>query len=273
MNACRAETVRWLCAAFALCSATFAARPARAEDATAESQAKALFADARLLVKSGYYGEACPKFEQSLALHAGLGIEFNLADCLDRTGQTERARELFLDVADKAHVAKQTDRERVARGRAAALELSAMARAPAETTALVVINAAPSAGAQAEIERGCNEHETPARILSDESDSLAEAAARVHALERNAAQLIGVAPEDPDAQRVRRKLAQVEAELADAWRLAGQVATQLARQTRSAERGSSIPVAGTPERPLTAALAPAHANTLAKTSTSADSSQ
>jgi len=240
-------TVRWLRAvpvALALCAGTLGVRSAQAEDADGVRRAKALFADARLLVKSGYYVEACPKFEQSLALHAGLGTEFNLADCLDRTGHTERARTLFLDVANKAELAKQTEREQIARGRAAALAPTPPASESVQTSALVVVGEAPSADAQAEMARDCSE--APARVLSDESDALAEAALRAQALEHSAAQLIALAPQDPASLRVRRELAELETQLADAWRLAGQVATQLALRNQGASDSAASRASETP---------------------------
>jgi hypothetical protein len=86
------------------------------------SRARALFREARELAAGGKYDEACPKFEESLKLDDGMGTRFNLADCLEHRGRTASAQALFLSVADRAHAAGQTEREQVARDRAAALE-------------------------------------------------------------------------------------------------------------------------------------------------------
>lgn len=85
--------------------------------------AQALFFDARSLMEQGRYGEACPKLEESLRLDAGIGTRFNLADCNERIGKITSAWAGFLDVAAQSRAAKQLDRERVARKRAAALEM------------------------------------------------------------------------------------------------------------------------------------------------------
>ncbi len=84
--------------------------------------AQALFFDARSLMEAGRYSEACPKLEESLRLDAGIGTRFNLADCNERIGKITSAWAGFLDVAAQSKAAKQLDRERVARKRAAALE-------------------------------------------------------------------------------------------------------------------------------------------------------
>ena len=95
--------------------------PARAAD-TDEAGARVLFAEARRLVAAGNYAEACPKFEASLRLDAGVGTNFNLADCMEHTGRIASAWARFLDVAAATRLAGQPEREQVARDRAAALE-------------------------------------------------------------------------------------------------------------------------------------------------------
>jgi hypothetical protein len=84
--------------------------------------ARVLFNEARQLASQGRYGEACPKFEESLRLDGGIGTRFNLADCWERVGRTASAWSLFLDVAARAKSSGQADREKVARERAASLE-------------------------------------------------------------------------------------------------------------------------------------------------------
>lgn len=96
--------------------------PATAQAADPESPARVLFKQARELAAAGDYASACPKFEQSLALEAGLGTQFNLADCWEHIGHTASAQALFIGAAASAKAAGQTEREQVLRERAAALE-------------------------------------------------------------------------------------------------------------------------------------------------------
>lgn len=84
--------------------------------------ARSLFRDARKLMDSGRYTEACPKLEESQRLDPGVGTQFNLADCWEHTGRTASAWALFLDVASATRAAGQSDREAVARERADKLE-------------------------------------------------------------------------------------------------------------------------------------------------------
>ena len=99
-------------------------KPASAEPAKTESQVKAgaLFSEARKLVDAGDYKEACPKFEQSLSLNVGIGVQFNLADCWEHTGRTASAHSLFQGVAASARALGQTSRADVAQARADALQ-------------------------------------------------------------------------------------------------------------------------------------------------------
>lgn len=87
-----------------------------------ELRAGALFKEARQLAQSGDYQKACPKFEQSLRLKVGIGVQFNLADCWERIGRTASAHALFQGAAATARATGQVDRERVAQARAVALE-------------------------------------------------------------------------------------------------------------------------------------------------------
>jgi len=111
----------WPAGAHADEGATPAPAPADAA-ARDEAAARVLFAEARRLVAAGKFEEACPKFEDSLRLNAGIGTSFNLADCLEHVGRIASAWARFLDVAAATKVAGQPERERVARERAAALE-------------------------------------------------------------------------------------------------------------------------------------------------------
>ena len=84
--------------------------------------AQALFYKARAQMQLGRYAEACPNLEASLRLDAGIGTQFNLADCNEHIGKMATAWAGFIDVATAAKAAHQVEREAVARKRAQALE-------------------------------------------------------------------------------------------------------------------------------------------------------
>jgi hypothetical protein len=84
--------------------------------------AEALFQEGRRLLAEGRHSEACPKFVESHKLDPAPGTLLNLADCYERAGLTASAWLSWLDAAAAANTAKQPDRERFARERAAALK-------------------------------------------------------------------------------------------------------------------------------------------------------
>jgi serine/threonine-protein kinase len=100
----------------------FAPGLAFAQGGTDAAAAQALFYDARALMQAGKYSEACPKLEESLRLDAGVGTQFNLADCEEHLGKLAAAWAAFLEVAAESKSSGQHDREKLARKRAAALE-------------------------------------------------------------------------------------------------------------------------------------------------------
>ncbi|HVU01049.1 MAG TPA: hypothetical protein VHE30_04825 [Polyangiaceae bacterium] len=102
--------------------AAFLSRSARADGSPEQERARALFRAARELASAGDYETACKKFEESLALDVGVGTKFNLADCYEHSSRPLAAKSMFLDVADRSHESGQTERETVARARAAALD-------------------------------------------------------------------------------------------------------------------------------------------------------
>jgi hypothetical protein len=106
----------WLLAATSFSTAAFA------QSSADTAAAKALFDQGRKLAAEGNYDAACAKLEASLASVNGAGTRFNLADCEEHRRHYLRAQTLFLQVAELAHEAGQTEREQVARDRAAALE-------------------------------------------------------------------------------------------------------------------------------------------------------
>jgi serine/threonine-protein kinase len=84
--------------------------------------AAALFEDGKRLMGEGKYAEACPKLEESERIDPGMGTLFNLAVCFEQTNRTASAWVGFRDVAGMSAAAGLGDREKMARGRAAALE-------------------------------------------------------------------------------------------------------------------------------------------------------
>jgi hypothetical protein len=97
--------------------------PARAFAAGDDvATAQVLFDDARKLVAQHKYAEACPKLAESQRLAPAIGTEFNLADCWEHQGKLASAWASFLDVVDQTHKRGETQRETVARARAAAIE-------------------------------------------------------------------------------------------------------------------------------------------------------
>jgi hypothetical protein len=95
---------------------------ARAETNEDLDAAKALFEEGRHLMGEGKYDAACGKFEESQAKARGIGTKFNLADCEEHRGNFGKAQTLFIEVAEQAREAGQSDREKLARGRATAID-------------------------------------------------------------------------------------------------------------------------------------------------------
>jgi hypothetical protein len=95
------------------------AGPAFAE-ASAEDRAAAqgLFDEGRALVEQGRPAEACGKFEESQRLDPGIGTQFHLADCFERTGRMASAWTMFLEIAAATRSQGQHEREAAARERA-----------------------------------------------------------------------------------------------------------------------------------------------------------
>jgi tetratricopeptide (TPR) repeat protein len=112
-------SVALFCAALSMSTSERAARA----DASLSDKAAAqtLFDEGRKLIALDRFAEACPKLAESQKLDPGVGTQFHLADCYERLGQTASAWAVFLDAAGAAKTMGQSDRERVARDRAAAL--------------------------------------------------------------------------------------------------------------------------------------------------------
>lgn len=84
--------------------------------------AEALFSEGRRLLDEGKYDEACAKFAESQRLDPGTGTLLNLANCYEQAGRFATAWSTWKEAASSARDAGQTDREQLARGKAAELE-------------------------------------------------------------------------------------------------------------------------------------------------------
>jgi serine/threonine-protein kinase len=106
-----------------LCTMATASASARADpSALDKASAEALFQDGMKLVAASHFAEACPKLEESQRLDPAIGTQFRLAECYASLGRTASAWVNYIDVAELARNAGQSDRERLARERAAAVE-------------------------------------------------------------------------------------------------------------------------------------------------------
>jgi serine/threonine-protein kinase len=116
----RATRRRWAPVCAIVCTLA-AARPAHAQGADQKAAAQVLFEQGRALVEQGHYGEACPKFAESLRFDRGIGTMLWLADCYESNGQTASAWASFKEAAAAAALVHDA-REKVARDRVAKLE-------------------------------------------------------------------------------------------------------------------------------------------------------
>jgi len=80
--------------------------------------AQALFDQARELMQKGKFAEACPKLQESNRLDPGIGTQFHLADCYERSGRIASAWAAFLEVASQARASNQPERDKAATKRA-----------------------------------------------------------------------------------------------------------------------------------------------------------
>lgn len=107
-----------VCVAIGLTASAAHAQGSSADKAAAQ----ALFEEGKQLLDAGNAARACPKFEASQKLDAGVGTQLNLADCYERVGKTASAWAIFLEAASTAKAQGQSDREQIARDRARTLE-------------------------------------------------------------------------------------------------------------------------------------------------------
>ena len=114
----RALSLLTICAAATL-AADAAAEP---RERTRAERAQDLFDVAMKMIDAGDYKPACPLLQQSDELDPGIGTRFRLAECYEKVGRLGSAWRLFTAVAEASRIERSTDREQVARQRAAALE-------------------------------------------------------------------------------------------------------------------------------------------------------
>jgi serine/threonine-protein kinase len=135
MASLRERTCGALLAAVAL---SCVAPVARASD-DAGAAAETLFREGKRLMDAGDFAAACPKLTESQRLDPGNGTLARLATCHEKEGRIATAWSEFSDLVTSAARAGQTDREKFARQRVAALQpqLSRLSlRVPADVAAI-----------------------------------------------------------------------------------------------------------------------------------------
>jgi hypothetical protein len=105
-----------------LASGARAADPQSSVPSADVAAAQVLFERGRALMAQHRAEEACPLFEQSQRLDAGIGTQFNLASCYEAVGRFASAYTLFREVAATAQARGQLQRAKVAAERAARVE-------------------------------------------------------------------------------------------------------------------------------------------------------
>lgn len=111
---------------------------ARAQGASNEAAAEALFNEARTLVDAGRVEEGCKKLEASQKLDPGTGTLLHLADCYEKLGRTATAWARFREASSRAARDGRADWEGIAKTRASELEPK-LARLRIEAPAGVVV--------------------------------------------------------------------------------------------------------------------------------------
>lgn len=96
--------------------------PSAVADGEEQIAARALFNEARALIKAGRFELACPKLEAAAKLYRGSGVLLNLGDCFEHVGRTASAWNEFAEAASLAVRTARPDDEAEARRRMAAVE-------------------------------------------------------------------------------------------------------------------------------------------------------
>ena len=92
--------------------------------AAQKAAAESLFDDGLKAMKSGHFGEACPKLEESERIDPAIGTLLYLAECYEKSGRTASAWATFREAASAAQAQGETERTRVAAARADRLQPS-----------------------------------------------------------------------------------------------------------------------------------------------------
>lgn len=106
----------------ALLAAMLCVGTARAQDTSQRTLAETLFREAKQLMDSGRYTEACPKFAESQHLDPGGGTLLNLALCHEKQGRTATAWTEFHEALSQAKQEARADRQEFAQQHLSALE-------------------------------------------------------------------------------------------------------------------------------------------------------
>ena len=112
----------WACAVGVALSVPAGGRSALAQSGADKAAAEALFQAGRDLMNAGKYDEACPKFEASQRLDAGLGTLLFLADCYEKAGKLASAWATFREAESIAAGRSDQARGQIAKTRYTALE-------------------------------------------------------------------------------------------------------------------------------------------------------
>jgi hypothetical protein len=102
--------------------ATVIHNPTASAQAEDQATARTLFNDARELMKTGNYEQACPKLEAANKLYSGSGILLNLGDCYEHIGRTASAWTEFGEAASAAERLGRAVDQAEARKRQSAIE-------------------------------------------------------------------------------------------------------------------------------------------------------
>lgn len=103
--------------------ALLTSRASRAQASAEEkAAAEAVFEEGLRLVKQGNFAEACPKFEMSQRVEPAVGTMLYLGECYEKTNRSASAWAMFREAASLAGASGQTERMKIAQGRAARLE-------------------------------------------------------------------------------------------------------------------------------------------------------